>query len=128
LPPVSELLFHAERGRDGLTTHGDSQQRYDAALALRASGRDLWERRYLIDNQTGEVVLLAADLATAARRYTGSTVPWKELDARMEELGWERVYLQGYELRGRNGRRAGGHAHVHIYRRRLADDEGAVNR
>jgi hypothetical protein len=120
------------RGADaieGHTTCGTSGQRYEAATALRET-RDR-APHYLIDLNTGELVICVSDLMFAARRYIGGSVPRGWLDARMAGLGWDRRQLQGFALPGRasapDGRR-GPHARVDVYRGHLpAEVDGEVN-
>jgi len=105
---------------EGLTTYGTTGQRYEAAVALRpetdpTSGRAIGPKRYLIDQNTGELVIGVSDLQEAARRHVGSSLPRGWLDGRMETLGWSRIELDGHELPGRAGRQ-GRHARVNAYR------------
>jgi hypothetical protein len=117
---------------EGHTTYGTSGQRYEAAVALRraldGTGRSIGPARYLIDANTGEMVIAVSDLQDGARRHIGSSIPHGWLDARMETAGWRRVDIDGHELPGRAGRR-GAHARVHAYRGLLTaapeDDDDA---
>lgn len=107
---------------EGLHTHGKSGQRYEAVSALQGeddSGRAVGPPRYLLDADTGEIVIRVSDLLEVARRQVGS-LPHGWLDARMGRLGWQRSQLQGYGLPGRDGRRHGPHARCAIYRGPLA--------
>ena len=113
---VTHFLHDADHAPDQ-TTYGGGVEKYAAAEALRP-GLDRVPR-YFIDHQTGEYVVRAGDMATAARRYTGATVPRAMLDARMRAIDWSRVRLEGWERPGRNDR--GGHAKVSVYRGHLAD-------
>ena len=103
---------------EGHTMYGTSGQRYEAALALRRPIDESWGRpvgpsRYLIDGNSGELVIAVSDLGEAARRHVGSSLPHGWLDGRMQGLGWQRIQLQGHE--DRDGRR-GAHARIYAYR------------
>jgi hypothetical protein len=119
---------------EGCTTYGDGAARYEALQGLRCrideqTGRTLGQLHALIDSATGEYVIRVGDLQAAARRHLGNSVPHGWLDARMENLGWARVSLQGWEQSGRMGRR-GPHLRAGVYRGHLVPDdesEGAVN-
>ena len=105
---------------EGLTVYGSTAQRYEAATGLQrdldpTTGRLLGAPRYLIDANTGELVIRAGDLAEAGRRHVGSSLPHGWLDARMDNLGWTRVALDGHAVRGRDGRQ-GPHARCNVYR------------
>jgi hypothetical protein len=126
---------------EGLTSYGNGQQRYEAAVGLRretdeATGRPIGPTRYLIDaghpdEATGELVgaretvIGVSDLQETARRHVGSSLPRGWLDGRMQTLGWRRICLDGHQLPGRSGRQ-GHHATVNAYRGRLGGtgDEG----
>jgi hypothetical protein len=118
---------------EGYTTHGTPAQRFEAAVALRcdtdaATGRPTGPSHYLIDDNTGEFVIRVSDLAEAARRHIGSSVPRGWLDGRIQSLGWQRIRLDGHAQPGRAGRQ-GAHARVTAYRGHLPeadDDIGAV--
>jgi hypothetical protein len=102
------------------TTYGTTGQRYEAAMALRrevdqVTGRAVGPARYFTDLNTGEMVIAVSDLAEAARRHVGSSLPRGWLDARMGALGWARITLQGYGQAGRTGRK-GPHARINAYR------------
>ena len=123
-------LTHTAELREGCTTYGGSGERYEAARAL-APVIDDHERvlrpSYLIDRDTGEIVVRVSDAAHVARRMVGSLRRgW--LDGAMRALGWRRFTLQGYGLPGRAGRR-GPHTHCDVYRGHLPtdDDDGSVN-
>jgi hypothetical protein len=121
---IGAFLLDAQRV-DGLTTYGTSPQRYEAADALR---RDVHEvPRYLVDTQTGEIVVRAGDLAQVARRERAGVVSHKWLDGRMQALGWEKRTLDGHQIAGRAGR-SGPHARCAVYRGLLptVDDDPAV--
>jgi hypothetical protein len=115
---VSAFLSDVEM-REGFTTYGTGQQRYEAAQALRPAvdeqGRTVGRYRALLDMQTGETVIRLSDLADRARRYTGGSVPSGWLDGRMESFGWERKTLDGHERPGREGK-LGPYARVFVYR------------
>jgi hypothetical protein len=105
---------------EGLTVYGTTAQRYEAASGLQRdldamSGRPIGAPRYLIDADTGELVIRASDLAEAARRHVGSTLPRGWLDARIVNLGWTRAALDGHAVSGREGRQ-GPHARCNVYR------------
>jgi hypothetical protein len=116
---VATFMQGAEAVEDH-TTYGTSGQRYEAAVALRrvvdeVTGRSIGAPRYLIDTNTGELVIAVGDLQDAARRHVGSSLPRGWLDARLETLGWARISLQGYGQPGRSGRQ-GPHARIFAYR------------
>jgi hypothetical protein len=106
------------------TTYGTTGQRYEAAVALQRTSGEFEAARYLVDSDTGELVLRVSDLAGTARRQFGS-LPRGWLDARMRGIGWQRLELRGFGLPGRQGRRQGPHARVNVYRGHLPleDDE-----
>jgi hypothetical protein len=113
---------------EGHTTYGTSGQRYEAVKALSReldgySGRATGPTRYLIDANTGELVIGVSDLQDAARRHMGGTVAHGWLDGRIDALGWQRITLQGYALPGREGRR-GPHLRISVYRGLLPSDDG----
>jgi hypothetical protein len=102
------------------TTYGTSAQRYEAAVALQRSldemtGRPIGPARYLVDADTGELVIRVGDLQAAARAHIGSSLPRGWLDARMQALGWDRRGLDGHAVDGRAGRHSA-HARTLIYR------------
>ena len=76
---IGTFLHAAEVVEDEHTTYGTAAQRYEAAIALRRVADDTTGRlggaRYLIDSNTGELVIGVADLQEAARRHTGSSQP-----------------------------------------------------
>jgi len=124
---VATFLSGAVEVEHDVTTYGNSAQRYEAAISLRreidqASGRPIGQVRYARDANTGELLIAVADLADAARRHAGSSLPHGWLDARMAALRWQRIMLQGYALPGRDGRK-GPHARIGAYRGILATDE-----
>jgi hypothetical protein len=126
---VGTFLQIAAAADGAFTTYGTSQQRYEAAQALRRgvdeiTGRPLAEPNYLVDENTGELVIAVSELSDAARRHVGSSLPRGWLDARMTNLGWERIRLDGHAQPGREGR-SGHHATVNAYRGHLpaADDD-----
>jgi len=113
---------------ESLTVYGTTAQRYEAAKALQRdldslSGRLIGAPKFLIDSNTGELVIRASDLADAGRRHVGSSLARGWLDARMDNLGWTRGRLAGYAEPGRAGR-ASPHARCDVYRGHLpaADD------
>jgi hypothetical protein len=108
---------------EGHTTYGTGAQRYEAAAALQRdvddlSGRPLGPARFLIDSDTGELVIRVSDLQAAARRHVGSSLPRGWLDGRLDSLGWERRTLDGRAVDGRAGRHSS-HARVYVYRGHL---------
>jgi hypothetical protein len=113
------------RSVEGHTTYGTSAQRYEAAAAL---SPNLGAERYLIDKNTGELVIAVSDLQEAARRHTGSSLPRGWLDARMDAIDWTRCRLDGHGEPGEDGRRLGPHARVSVYRGHLPAEsaDGAV--
>lgn len=125
---IVDAFLHDAEPLEGFTTYGTSQQHFEAANALRRPAEastgplPLRAPNYLIDHgQTGEVdnpefVIRVSDLHHVARRLVGSK-PWTWLDARMEEIGWARVALDGHAEPGRAGRQ-GAHARCHVYRGR----------
>jgi hypothetical protein len=108
---------------EGLTIHGTSAQRFEAADAL--GGHDPADRdlRYLIDLNTGELIIRVSDLADVARRHEGSSLPRGWLDARLAAIGFQRATLDGHALEGRSGR-TGPHARCAVYRGVLPHAEG----
>jgi hypothetical protein len=126
---IGTFLSGAVQVERAVTTYGNAAQRYEAAIALRreidqASGRPIGQPRYARDANTGELLIAVADLAEAARRHTGTSLPHGWLDARIAALDWRRITLQGYALPGRDGRK-GPHARINAYRGHLTtrDDE-----
>ena len=116
---------------EGHTTYGDTTERYAAAMALRHdtdehTGRPIGAARYLIDRNTGELVIRVGDLQAAARIHVGSTLPHGWLDGRINSIGWQRCRLQGYALPGRDGRR-GLHVRLDVYRGLVTSDDEPVN-
>jgi hypothetical protein len=112
---------------EGHTTYGSTAQRYEAATALQRDIDDLTGQprgpaRYLLDTNTGEIVIRVGDLQAAARVHTGSGLPRGWLDARMRALGWARRVLEGHAIDGRAGR-TGPHARTGIYRGHLPQPE-----
>ena len=101
----------------GLTTRGTSQQRYEAACAFMRP-TDEWGRRsdrprYLVDAVSGELVISVGELATVARGHIGGSLTRGYLEGIMEELGWQRLRLQGHErVRPDRGR----HRRIDVYR------------
>jgi hypothetical protein len=104
---------------EGFTTWGTPGQRYEAARALRrdldeVSGRQVGPPRYIVED-SGEIVIAVSELAEAARRHVGSSLPRGWLDARMDGFGWDRITIDGHAAPGRAGRQ-GAHATVRAYR------------
>lgn len=105
---------------EGLTLYGTTAQRHEAGTALQRpldehTGRPTGAPRYLVDANTGELVIRVSDLAEAASRHTGSSLPRGWLDARMENLGWVRSCIDAHALPGRSGR-TGPHTRMEVYR------------
>lgn len=109
---VGDLLLIGE-AVGGFTLRGTVAQRYEAAGELRRGpdGRP----RYLVDEQTGEVAVMASEMQAIARRHVGATMSHGWLDARIAGIGWERVLLDAWERPGRAGRR-GDHRRCVVYR------------
>lgn len=108
---------------------GSPAERYEAIANLKppedGNGRPIG-MRYLVDADTGEFVMRASDLLAVSRKMYGS-LPHGWLDARMQELGWQRLRVQGYALPGRDGR-AGPHLRCDVFIGRLSDlEEGDSN-
>jgi hypothetical protein len=101
----------------GYTTYGDGVQRYEAAVALghrreAHTGRPYGTARFLVDANTGELVIGIGDLAAAARRHLGVSLKHGWLDGRMESAGWQRLIIEGWEEPGHRG----GHRKFQAYR------------
>lgn len=119
--------------REGMTTYGTTEQRYEAATALQRdtddhTGRPIGPARYLIDSNTGEYVVRVQDLGESFRRQLGSGLARGFIDGRMAGLGWTRAQLDAHALPGRAGR-SGPHARCNVYRGLLAgpkDDESVT--
>lgn len=93
----------------GQSTYGETVRRYEAVIALQrqldgVTGRPIGPPRYLVDDDTGELVIRVSDLAAAARAHTGSSLRRGWLDGQMDAIGWERVKLDGRSVPGRDGR------------------------
>lgn len=120
------MLQQSAEAIEGLTTRGTSSERYEAADALGGDPADRYHApRYLIDRNTGELVIRAGDLGDVARRYVGGSVARGWLDARLRAIGWERATLDGHAIEGRSGR-TGPHARCVIYRGLLPHAEDAT--
>lgn len=87
------------RAVEGLTTYGSTVDRFDVVTALAEVG-DF----YVIDANTGELVIRYSDLAACARMHFGCSLPHGWLAGRMGAAGWVSVSLQGYREAGREGR------------------------
>ena len=117
---VRTLLGGAESAGADFTTYGalTSSERYRLAKALTPLqgnyGRE-GPDRYLIDSQTGELVMRLSDLQAAARAAEGSSLRRGELETLLGENEWKRITVDGHELPGREGRK-GPHATVVAYR------------
>jgi hypothetical protein len=103
------------RAIEGLTTHGTGAQRFEAADALGGFDPADRELRYLVDANTGELVIRVSDLAEVARRHVGGSLPRGWLDARLSAIGFQRVTLDGRAVDGRSGRHSP-HARCAVYR------------
>lgn len=119
---VGTFMSRAE-AVEGHSTYGTPSQRHEAVERLRPatderSGRAVGCARYLIDDNTGELVVRVSDLQIAAREHIGSGLAHGWLDARMDNLGWTRVRMQGYAHAGRDGRK-GPHSRCDVYRGHL---------
>ncbi len=109
-------------GIEGHTTYGTNEERYNAATILRGTGSvsvngesiGYREPRYLIDVETGELVIQVAALQEAARRHIGSSLRHGWLDALMQDYGWQRIELQAHAGSGRDGRTR--HVRISVYR------------
>jgi hypothetical protein len=113
---------------EGCTTYGTTAQRYEAATALSgevdANGRPL-ERKYLLDENTGEIVIRVGDLNESARRYVGGAIARGWVVGRMDGVGGQRITLDGHATQGRSGR-SGLHARCAVYRGLLPTQPEAV--
>jgi hypothetical protein len=115
---VTTLLEGSTRKRGH--THGTSTERAEVAVALRPVDG---VTAYVVDTDTGELVVRVSDLQQIARHITGGSVAYGWLDARMEALNWTRVRLDGHTA-SESPDKQGAHARVDAYRGRLsgADD------
>jgi hypothetical protein len=107
---VLDAHLGAAQAVEGHTIHGDAQACYQAAKALQGTqpdrfGAEYDPGRYLIDANTGELVIRVSDLHAAARRVHGGALPRGFLEGRLTALGWRRVVIEGHEQPGRAGRR-----------------------
>jgi hypothetical protein len=117
---------------EGLTSYGTGAERYEALTAMQrplddVSGRALGPPRYLIDANTGELVIRASDLQAAARLHVGASLERGWLDARLDALAFERLTLDGRAVAGRAGRHSP-HARAIIYRGHLPAEGGSDER
>lgn len=87
------------------TTYGPIDERYAALHALVRPDRDR-ASNYLVDRNTGELVIRVCDLKAAAREHEGTGLPHGWLDYRMEALGWQRITIEGRRESGRAGLRS----------------------
>lgn len=99
---------------EGFTIYGRAADRYDALEQLKPSAA-AFLKQALVDRNTGEYVVRVGDLAEAARRYLGASIPHGLLDGRMGALGWTRKSLGAHSEPGRDGRRSGKHLHFDVY-------------
>lgn len=121
---VRAFLSGAERTEGEHTTYGEttSSERYVVAQKLTPVRGEYGREgpyQYLVDSQTGEMVIRASDLQAAARAAEGSSLRRGELDALLGEHGWKRITIDGHQNPGRDGR-SGPHARVFAYRGVLA--------
>jgi hypothetical protein len=129
---VDTFMASAVEVEHPVRTHISGALRYEAAISLRReidpfSGRPIGPVRYAQDADTGELLITVGDLADAARRHAGSSLPHGWLEARMAAIGWERGTLEGHALPGRAGLR-GPRARIGVYRGFLATaSEGPVS-
>ncbi|HWK28079.1 MAG TPA: hypothetical protein VNS09_16055 [Solirubrobacter sp.] len=115
---VTTFLSGAQ-GVEGYAITGTGPQRYEAASALQrdldaSSGRPIGAPRYLIDAETGAIVIRVSDLQDTARRFIGGSIARGFLDARMAALGWRRLTLDGHAMEGRQ-RVGNPHARCRVY-------------
>lgn len=129
---VGHFTFTA-KAVEGVTTYGTPVQRHEAIEALRpeldAYGKQASPNRYLVDENTGEMVIRVSDLQETARNYYAKGLHHGWLDARMDALGWTRVTSQGYQFPGREGRK-GPHSRCVVYRGHLpeiSENDSQVN-
>jgi len=113
---------------EGHTLHGTTAQRYEALDALRRPldgqrGVPLGPPRYLVDSETGEVVIRVGELRAVARTHLGTALAHGWLDARMDALGWDRVTLNAWAMPGREGRSGSHHRLVEAYRGHLPAEQ-----
>lgn len=121
------FLAGAEKIDDELTSYATtSAQRYDLARelspVLNQYGKPEGSLRYLVDSNTGELVIRVSDLQSAARAAEGSGLRRGELDTLMKEHGWQRIRIDGHKNAGRAGRK-GPHALLFAYRGVLDTDD-----
>lgn len=108
---------------EGHTSYGSGPDRYAAAAALRReadedTGKVFGPPRYLVDSNTGELVVPLDELQAVARTYVGGSIARGWLDARLEDLGWQRAVLDGHSVTG-GVRRGNAHLRRHVYRGHL---------
>ncbi len=115
---------------DGFTTYGTVVERYEAlaALSREANATNEYEKIqpcYLIDSNTGELVIRVSDMREAARTYSGDQLTRGWLDSHMARIGFKRARVQGYAEPGTAGRKGSGHKRVDFYRgvMPVSDDE-----
>lgn len=110
---------------EGRTTYGTGGQRFEAGVALTAPLDDHGRPeapRYLVEKESGELVIRVSDAQRVARQLYGSLRRgW--LDGVFEAFGWRRIILEGYELRGRDDRTRGRHHRSEAYRGRLPEPQ-----
>jgi hypothetical protein len=110
------FLAGAEPIEEKLTTYNTtSPQRYELADKLRPQ-RDEHNRplppRYLVDRNSGELIIGVGDLQTAARAAEGTSLRRGELDTLLVERGWKRITIEG---RGHPGRPQARGPHLRLY-------------
>lgn len=116
------VYLQGARRVEGHSTYRTGTGRYAAAMTLQRAiddrGLPCTPPSYLLDADTGEYVIRVQDLGDVARRQLGSSVARGWLDARMLDLGWQRVRHDGHALPGRQ-RVGNPHARVDTYRGHL---------
>lgn len=120
---ILDAFLQTAAAIEGCTTYGPSSARYEAATALQRdadehTGRPIGPPRYLIDQDTGELVIRVSDLDESARHQLGSSLKRGWLAARLHAAGWTRIRLDGHAGPGRAGRH-GPHARCTAYRGHL---------
>lgn len=124
---VRTFLIGAEQVDGDFTTYGTtSAERYKLARelspVLNQYGKPDGPLRYVVDSNTGELVIRASDLQAAARAAEGTGLRRGELDALLMEHDWQRIRIDGFQDPGRVGRQ-GAHARLFAYRGVLATDD-----
>jgi hypothetical protein len=122
---VLAAFLDAAACREDFSIAGTPGQRYEAAQALKRErddyGNPRGPARYLLDANTGELIVPLADLEAFARRSVGSLERgW--VVGRMAALGFRRQTVQGYALSGREGRK-GPHNRIVVLHGHLPHDD-----